>query len=111
HLVRGREISWAVPASDEAGVWRVVVVVNDGTVDDRNRGTWESLELTDGDGNGTWRGSLPVSGVSHLTYVVQAVDRRGNVTWLEYENVEVPSSGVPFDLPLTVKVDLLAGEV
>ncbi|MCP4664093.1 MAG: hypothetical protein GY856_52585, partial [bacterium] len=110
HLVRGREITWTVPATDEAGVWRVVVVVNDGTVDDRNRGTWEPLELRDEDGTGTWRGSLPVSGVSQLTYVVQAVDRRGNVTWLKYENVEMPASGVPLDLPLRVKVDLLAGE-
>lgn len=33
HQVSGTTVSWAIPASDPAGVWRVVVVYNPNTVD------------------------------------------------------------------------------
>ncbi len=56
HQVDGTWIHWKVPASDASGVWRVVVVYDDGTLDADGRGEWLPLELTD-DGNGGWTGS------------------------------------------------------
>jgi uncharacterized repeat protein (TIGR01451 family) len=91
-----------VPASDEAGVWRVVVVYDPGP-DGDGQGAWRPVELT-ADGSGTWRGSLATAGISRLTYVLQAVDRHGNVSWLDFDTVDLPASGVPHDLPLPVEV-------
>ncbi|MCP3912129.1 MAG: DUF11 domain-containing protein, partial [Actinomycetia bacterium] len=107
HQVIATTVEWAVPATDDAGVWRVVVVYNDGSVDGEGRGRWTPVELAD-DG-GTWRGSVEVTGSSRLTYMIQAVDRRGNVTWLEYTTTELPASGVPLGLPDPVDVDILLG--
>lgn len=107
HRVSATTVEWAVPVSDAAGVWRVVVVYNDGTVDGAGRGRWTPLELSDD--AGTWRGSVRVDGPSRLTYALQAVDRRGNVSWLEYETTDLPASGVPLDLPDPVDVDVTFG--
>ena len=49
-------------------------------------------------------GSLSVSGASTLTYVIQAVDERGNLTWLDYVSSQLPASGVPLGVPQTVDV-------
>ncbi|MCP4660141.1 MAG: hypothetical protein GY856_32465, partial [bacterium] len=108
HEAVGPTIEWAVPATDDGGVWRVLVVYTDNTVDADGRGTWVPLELT-ADGTGTWRGSVTFPEVPLVTYVVQAVDLRGNVTWLDYVTSDQPESGVPFDLPETVDVELVAG--
>ena len=102
HQLSGGKIDWAVPASDEAGVWRVVVVYDLGPKGD-GQGEWRPVELT-ADGSGIWRGSLTTAGVSRLTYFLQAVDRRGNVSWLDFDTVDLPASGVPHDLPLAVDV-------
>jgi hypothetical protein len=65
------------------------------------------LELAS-DGNGHWTGSRSFVGTTRITYVVQAVDNRGNVTWLEYQANPLPSSGVPpgtagiIDVPVTL---------
>ncbi len=106
HQIRGSTIDWAVPASDQAGVWRVVVVTNDGSLAGRRHGRWQPLELM-ADGGGTWRGSRPLSGTSRLTYFIQAVDRRGNVAWLEQVvSAEQTASGVDREIPLAVNVEL-----
>jgi uncharacterized repeat protein (TIGR01451 family) len=102
HRLSGGKIDWVVPASDEAGVWRVVVVYDPGPEGD-GQGAWRPVELT-ADGSGTWRGSLATAGISRLTYVLQAVDRHGNVSWLDFDTVDLPVSGVPHDLPLPVEV-------
>ena len=102
HQLSGGKIDWAVPVNDEAGVWRVVVVYDPGP-DGSGRGAWRPIELT-ADGSGTWRGSLTMAGITRLTYVLQAVDRRGNVAWLDFDTVDLPASGVPHDLPLPVEV-------
>lgn len=104
HRTRGARVEWAVPASDEAGVWRVVVVTNDGSIDGANRGRWVPSELAD-DGSGTWRGSFRVTDSPRLTYVIQAVDRRGNVSWLEHEP-RSPGNGVAREIPIAVDVEM-----
>jgi hypothetical protein len=105
HEVNGETLSWEVPASDEAGVWRVVVVSTDNTVDGQGLGQWEPVDLEDGDGDGLWIGAMDISGTDRLTYVVQAVDNRGNVTWLDFVSAEAPASGVNTGLPLPVDVE------
>jgi Calx-beta domain/FG-GAP-like repeat/Galactose oxidase, central domain/IPT/TIG domain/Kelch motif len=109
HSLDGTLIQWAVPASDSAGVWRVVVVVNDNSLDAQGRGRWTPVELAD-DGAGTWRGTFTAAGAGTVTYMIQAVDNRGNVSWLDFTTASVapggglPSSGVPLKIPLPVDV-------
>jgi hypothetical protein len=111
HQVSGSSIEWAVPVADvapngipPAGIWRVVVVVNDNTVDESGEGVWTPIELTDD--NGTWRGSVAFGATPRVTYVIQAVDKRGNVTWLDYVTAQTPSSGVPLGIPEAVDVEI-----
>ncbi|MCP4659771.1 MAG: DUF11 domain-containing protein, partial [bacterium] len=108
HTVTGTWVDWAVPVSDEAGVWRVVVVYDDETKDAQGLGSWVPLELVD-DGTGTWRGDLQVLGTSRLTYFLQAVDSRGNVTWLNYEPYPLPHSEIPWGIPWAVEVEINEG--
>ncbi|MCP4664589.1 MAG: DUF11 domain-containing protein [bacterium] len=100
HSVSGRTIHWTVPASDASGVWRVVVVY-----DDAAESRWVPVELTEAD-DGTWTGSDWVDDVERLTYFLQAVDRRGNVTWLEYEPPNPPASGISPEIPLPLEAFL-----
>jgi hypothetical protein len=107
HQVLGDRIEWAVNASDggdPAAVWRVLVV-STLNADGDAIGAWEPLEL-ENDGSGTWRGSRSMEG-SRVTYVIQAVDRRGNVAWVDYVTspAGLPASGVPHGIPLTVEVE------
>ncbi|MCP4594345.1 MAG: DUF11 domain-containing protein, partial [bacterium] len=104
HNVTGRTIHWTVPASDEAGVWRVVVVY-----DDEAEHRWVPVDLTDA-GDGTWTGSAWVNGVERVTYFLQAVDRHGNVTWLEYEPSDPPASGIPLEIPLPLEAIITPGD-
>ena len=104
HLLDGETVSWDVPASDDAGVWRVVVVATDNTVDPAGVGSWSPIELGDTDGDGRWTGTLDLTGVKRVTYVLQAVDNRGNVTWLDFVSVQPPASGVDPGLPLPVDI-------
>jgi hypothetical protein len=103
HQADGASITWAVPASDASGVWRVLVVVNDNTTPG-GQGVWSPLELTDQ--GGTWVGSRAFGATPRVTYVIQAVDKRGNVTWLDYVSAQTPSSGVPLDIPQPVDVGI-----
>ena len=98
-------VSWNVPVTDGAGVWRVLIVYSLNTVNAQGRGSWTPLDLTT-TGNGVFTGNISVSGVSRLTYVVQAVDNRGNVTWLDYQSAQLPASGVNPGVPNPVDVVL-----
>jgi len=104
HQLADGVVTWAVPVTDAGGIWRVVVVATDNTVDGSGQGRWAPYDLVN-DGTGTWRGTLDMTGVTRLTYVVQAVDNRGNVSWLEYQTTELPASGVDTGLPLPVDVE------
>ncbi|MEE8522354.1 MAG: hypothetical protein V3T72_00355, partial [Thermoanaerobaculia bacterium] len=110
HQVQGGQIEWAVAAGDLSSVWRVVVVTNDNTVDAAGNGTWIPLELA-ADSGGIWRGHLAGIDSELLTYVVQAVDRRGNVSWLDFVSTELPASGVALGVPESVDVEVTAGLV
>lgn len=117
HRRVGSSIEWSVPATDEAGVWRVVVVY-DATPLSARDGAWIPIDLSRDD-DGTWRGGLSTIGFERLVYVIQAVDNRGNVSWLDFVATEMaaagtpdsglPSSGVPLALPLPVEVALTPG--
>src|SRR5205085_8526371 len=92
HRVSGSTVSWAIPVIDRGGgVWRVLVVYTLNTTDSNGRGQWIPLELVN-DGTDTFRGELVVDGSDRLTYVVQAVDNRGNVTWLDYITAHLATS-------------------
>lgn len=101
-------IEWAIAATDDgdpAQVWRVVVVSTTRT-DTAGVGTWSPQELVN-DGTGTWRGSRTVAEGESVTYAIQAVDRRGNVSWVDYVTApgDMPASGVPHGVPATIEVD------
>jgi hypothetical protein len=102
HQVAGGTITWAIHVTDDSDVWRVLVVVNDNVVDTQGRGSWVPVELAfDG---AQWTGSHALVGSTQATYVVQAVDRRGNVSWATFTAVHEPSSGVPLGVPLPTDV-------
>ncbi len=111
HRVRGTAVEWAVAASDPSGVWRVVAVINDGTVDATGRGSWVAVELAGPDQDGVWNGVYEAAGAALITYFLQAVDRRGNVAWLLFEapEGEKAASGIPADLPLPLKATVTPG--
>jgi uncharacterized repeat protein (TIGR01451 family) len=108
HQAVGTTVEWAVPPGDADGFWRVVVVVQDGVLDENGVGHWVPVELAD-DGGGTFRGSLTVSGSNRLSYVLEAVDHHGNVTWLDFVPVVPPASGVEPPIVETVDVPLDLG--
>ena len=103
HELRGAELSFSVPASDPSGVWRLVVVW-----DDDEAGRWRPLELDYDAVSDTWTGSLDVAGRQGIVYVLQAVDKRGNVSWKQLV-APVPASGIPLGLADAVQVEVLPG--
>ncbi len=105
HRVEGGRLTWSVPASDDGGVWRVVVVTNDNSTTS-GQGSWVPTELTHDPVSGYWIGEIGMAGIDRLTYVIQAVDKRGNVSWLDWVTQHLPSSNVEHDLPDTVDVSL-----
>jgi uncharacterized repeat protein (TIGR01451 family) len=109
HEVVGADVDFAVGATDPEGVWRVLVVWTDNTVDAQRRGRWRPLELEYDPASHLWKGHVTVTGGSRLTYVIEAVDRRGNVSWLDYESAEPPSSRADLGLPQTVDVSVAPG--
>ena len=89
-ITGGPVVRFAVPASGRVGG-----VAGGGGVERQpagraGRGRWWPLELARGR-VGCGRGALNAVGTSRVTYVVQAVDERGNVTWLEWASAELPS--------------------
>lgn len=84
-------------------MWRVIVVYDTNAVDAQLRGIWVPLELTD-DGTGTFRGNLKLAVGTRLTYVIEVVDNRGNVAWLDYVSAQLPSSGTALGVPKPVDV-------
>jgi hypothetical protein len=104
HRFANGVVSWTVNGLTDSldadnqgsGIWRVVVVY-----DDKPQHRWIPVELTR-ERNGDWTGSVTIAGPT--TYVIQAVDRAGNVSWLDYESVSVPSSGVALEVPQPVEV-------
>lgn len=110
HSVQGRLVKWKVEANDQMGgdVWRVVVVW-----DDKNVNEWKAVELTEGL-DGFWHAELNVpAGFQELSYVIQAVDTRGNVEWTEYvvAETELPASGQPFEIPEVMDAALMPADV
>ena len=103
HTFLGNEAEWRVVAQDEDGaVWRVVVVYTDHLLNELNEGTWRPIELELVDG--VWIGAETISNeAERLTYVVQAVDDRGNVSWLQFSST--PESEVPLRLPLATSME------
>jgi hypothetical protein len=97
HTVEEKVISWKVPVEDVSGVWRVVVVYNE-----TGQHQWVPLDLTFDKNSERWQGSLELHAV--LNYVVQAVDNRGNVSWLDYAPRVLPESGVSPEVPQVVEV-------
>ena len=135
HQVDGNLVTWQVPVCDPVDgppstcdpdeVWRVLLVTNDGTTAPDGQGNeigqWAPLELARIAGTDTWTAELQLAGTGRLTYMVQAVDQRGNVSWVTFQPAAArtvttaagrtlykaggdPSSGVPLDLPLPVDV-------
>jgi uncharacterized repeat protein (TIGR01451 family) len=104
HVAAGADVAFSVGATDPQGVWRVLVVWTDNTVDAQHVGRWQPLELEHDAASQLWKGLVTVTQGSRLTYVVQAVDRRGNVSWAEFAGASPPASGVPLGLPSTVDV-------
>ncbi|MCB1058273.1 MAG: hypothetical protein KDD11_22465 [Acidobacteria bacterium] len=107
HEVGGTAVRWAVPASDAGGVWRVLVVFTDHSLDENGQGRWVPVEL-ESDGS-VWTGEISVSEATEITYVIQAVDNRGNVSWFDFVAEELPASGVPVDLPATTTALIAPG--
>ncbi|MCP4592116.1 MAG: hypothetical protein GY842_15385, partial [bacterium] len=95
-------LHWKVPMFDTSGVWRVLLVYDDNTVDAQGYGRWQPLELVE-ESPGVWSASLQLTDTSHVSYYLQAVDELGNVSWL-LQNLDLPPSGIPFELPKLVDV-------
>lgn len=96
HTVDGATVRWAVPASDEGGVWRAVAVYDDEATD-----RWVPLELAYDASSDRWEGELTYPGeATRLIYFLQAVDNRGNVSWAEFKPEEPAPSGIKSELPM-----------
>ena len=104
HAVDGRQVAFAVTPSDASGIWRVLVVHTTNALDESGHGAWVPLELADD--AGTWRGTVTVPPSTRLSYVVQAVDRRGNVTWDRYVTTDPPVSGVDHGVANVLDVEV-----
>ena len=124
HQIVGNDVQFQIRAVDldESGneladpseVWRIVLVHDDGTtapqfiqnVGTAQVGRWSSLDLVH-DGQGNWTGTIPggLAGSGRLTYVIQAVDRRGNVSVKAFSAAQPPSSGAVVDIPDPIDVD------
>jgi len=109
HRRLGSILEWQVPVEDDpAGVWRVVAVVDDSRFDpETGLGSWRAVELALEDG--AWRAQLNLAGASEVRYVLQAVDRHGNVSWYRTDEVRGGSpTGIELRLPEVVQVDFEA---
>ena len=119
HTWQDRTLSWSVMVQDEvpeveipdpddpkqtiplqAGeVWRVLVVYTDHVLDENGEGRWLPIDLVLDESTGRWTGLIEVDpAAERLSYMVQAADDRGNVSWRELPTVEAPTSDVPRNL-------------
>ncbi len=118
HQVTGTEIEWRVEAKDgglASEVWKVLVVI-----DNESQSRWEPIELAYDGMNEIWTGVYDLQGGGELSYFLQAVDRRGNVSWVLYEPVgsippdqepcepPLPASCIPSGQPLATAVEVTA---
>lgn len=122
HETNGSTLSWQVPVTDEAGVWRVVVVYDVQRDSEPQDGEWQHLELTHDPVSQSWVGERSFASGQTVTYVIQAVDNRGNVSWLRHLQGAAdeedgagqtlgeggPNSGVDIEHPGTVPVSISA---
>lgn len=113
HETNGSTLSWQIPVTDDAGVWRVVVVYDIRSATEVQDGEWQHLELTYDATLGAWTGEQTFSHGQQVTYVIQAVDNRGNVSWLRHQQANTTnlgaaenSSGVDPRHPETVPVSM-----
>ncbi len=107
HEVHDSTVRWSVPVTDEdSEVWRVVVVY-----DDEANQEWKAIDLTFSEESGRWEGYLPLSptdGWDTLTYFLQAVDKKGNVSFFEFQDAGKAAgpSGIDLGLPNPVELDM-----
>ncbi|MEM8931697.1 MAG: hypothetical protein AAGE94_11020 [Acidobacteriota bacterium] len=113
HAVSGSTIAWTVhpiQTGEIDDIWRVVVVWNDNSVDAQGRGRWQPVELELNASGDAFEGSLDVFGSQKLSYFVQAVDHRGNVSLILADDPDSePTSGVTHKLPEIVEVEIAEG--
>lgn len=104
HDVSDGNFHWNVPVNnDDQDVWRVVVVWNDG-INQR----WTPVELAHSN-DGHWTGTQFVgTAYSRMEYYVQAVDLKGNVSWLNFNPLN--PSGASSEEPFLVEVAIDSGE-
>jgi hypothetical protein len=103
HHMGDGKITWNLTVEDDdtAGVWRVVVVYNIDRKGEKDQ--WIPLELNQM--GSSWQGTLELGNATHLSYVIQAVDMHGNVSWLDYSyEGNLPDSGVKPEIPQVVDV-------
>ena len=100
HTLSGTTATFSVPVTDDGdGVFRVFVThVQD--VDANGDGAWRTFELLPGGGD-LYTGTLEVSGETF--YLLQAVDRAGNIgsVWVRGDDVDAEGEaiGSSFELP------------
>jgi hypothetical protein len=105
-------LHWHVPVNEAGGggVWRVVVVWDDELPDGEGLHHWTPEELAYDAASDRWTGDLFVgNGVSRITYYVQAVDERGNVSALDFDPWN-PSQSQPTGVSFPIEVPLTPGE-
>ncbi len=86
--ISGGVARFSVPVSDQSGVVRVLLLVDDGAPG------WHPVELTDPDANGVWTGSLPTTS-GRVGYLVQALDGGGNVGTSSARGALYHASSIP----------------
>jgi hypothetical protein len=101
-------LQWSVRATDEGGVWRIVVLFDD---EENNR--WVPIELEYEAASGRWVGTRAFSAdqLEDLTFFLQAVDDRGNVSWAEFEPQEAETAVNSQFLPELFEVSRMVGGI
>ncbi len=120
HRRIGSYVEWSVPIVDE-DIWRVVVVVDTGMPDPEDGLTrWQALDLDRVPESRRFEGGFDTLGSDSLRYVIQAIDKNGNVGWLEcigscdsgesQASSKGQSSGIELVLPRVVVTESVPGD-